>query len=84
MATPKRKPAADSIKKLADRVDQLTSQPQCRKLLHWFIPGAPVSVTPGCLECAKVREQQDAWAKANPPGGRGEGAAPDHGRAEAE
>ena len=66
MPKPKRT-ATDSIQKLAARVDQLTSAKSCPRLLHVFLPGSPAAGTPGCAECAKVKEQQDAWAKANPP-----------------
>lgn len=66
MTTPKRKAAADSIKKLVDRVDQLTAAKSCPRLLHLFIPGSPPSITPGCPRCAAVKQQHDAWAPPAP------------------
>lgn len=61
MAAPKRK-AAESIQKLAARVDQLTSAKNCPRLLHMFIADSPTRVTPGCAKCAEV----EAMHAANP------------------
>jgi hypothetical protein len=62
-----KKSAAAAITDLADKIAALTSAKKCPRLLHAFFGGSLPSVTPGCERCAEVKEQHDAWTKANPP-----------------